>query len=667
MSCCNQKGYPTIDAGLRELAKADIRVAHNGIGYDEPVIVKLEGPHTLSQDRIIDTLILARLVFPELHIHGPNPHKVYAKKSHKLEDWGRRLGVLKDGYKGGWTSWSPEMQSYCAQDVQVLKTVYQYLMHPSRRPPSLAVSIEMAFAKIISRQERRGVTFDMDAALDIAAILHERIAKIETTLIETFGSWWAYKTRSSDASDEKDEDDTEEVDEDEANRRLAPIVKTVAKTRYTALKDFPNVRTIRYSPKTGKRLKDHVGPPKCLYEVGASYVEIKRVQFNPGSREHVRRILKDRYGWLPKRFTKATTRNPNGSPIVDDGVLQDLADQIPECRMLADYFLLKKRVGMLADGRQAWIKKAVLDPSTNEYRIHGRVNTGGALGGRCTHSSPNLAQVPSHKKEYAGTPDELEKKQGLQVLEGIPPLRSLFVPRRGYKMAGFDASSGELRMLGSYLAQYDEGLYASIVSDPDGDPHAWTRDTIGVDVIGPGSDGREKAKTVIYAKIYGGGKEKIGSIISPKAGREEKIRIGNAVDEAIGSRFQALYSLQQSLMQTVQETGQILGLDGRRIPIRKAFAALNTLLQSALAIVMKMALIILDGRLQARGLKPGLDYEFVLNVHDEAQAEVRDDPGVLTIFREEAQDCIVAAGRKFKLKCALAGSVKIGNAWSETH
>jgi DNA polymerase I-like protein with 3'-5' exonuclease and polymerase domains len=55
--------------------------------------------------------------------------------------------------------------------------------------------------------------------------------------------------------------------------------------------------------------------------------------------------------------------------------------------------------------------------------------------------------------------------------------------------------------------------------------------------------------------------------------------------------------------------------------IRSEHSALNTLLQSAGAVLMKRALVILDTNLQEEGYVPGVNYEFVANVHDEWQIE----------------------------------------------
>src|SRR5690606_35144120 len=56
---------------------------------------------------------------------------------------------------------------------------------------------------------------------------------------------------------------------------------------------------------------------------------------------------------------------------------------------LAEIFYLKKRLGQVKTGAQAWLK-AVQDDGA----IHHRLNVGGTISGRCSHSSPNIAQVP---------------------------------------------------------------------------------------------------------------------------------------------------------------------------------------------------------------------------------------------------------------------------------
>jgi DNA polymerase I-like protein with 3'-5' exonuclease and polymerase domains len=80
---------------------------------------------------------------------------------------------------------------------------------------------------------------------------------------------------------------------------------------------------------------------------------------------------------------------------------------------------------------------------------------------------------------------------------------------------------------------------------------------------------------------------------------------------------------------------------------------------------MKKALIVLDGSLQKAGLRPGTEYEFVGNIHDEAQAEIL--PSIQDIYAEKALECLPNAGRLLRLHCLLASEVSFGSSWRETH
>ena len=79
--------------------------------------------------------------------------------------------------------------------------------------------------------------------------------------------------------------------------------------------------------------------------------------------------------------------------------------------------------------------------------------------------------------------------------------------------------------------------------------------------------------------------------------------------------------------------GFLKGLDGRKLYIRSEHAALNTLLQSAGAIVMKQAMINLNQTIKLNTL----DAHFVCNVHDEWQIEAL----------EKQSDCVSQLGRSY--------------------
>jgi hypothetical protein len=285
--------YPPLYHALEVLNKAALRIGHNIYNFDEYALRKVFPDAFKPEGGYIDTLILSRLIFPDIYGQGPNPFKVpkYLRMAHTLEAWGWRLREHKGKYTGKWDEYNDEMMEYAKQDPVVTERLYRYFMHPDRKPARLASKVEHGFAHIIARQEHRGWTFDMDKAVEMQADLAQRKADIETKLIDTYGAWWSYKTHSpaaagssdSDDYDNRDDDYEEEVDEEEALRRLAPVLTYPASKRIVKQTEFPDVRLKRFSEKTGKRLKDYVGPPLCEYSPDAPYVKIERTTFNPGS------------------------------------------------------------------------------------------------------------------------------------------------------------------------------------------------------------------------------------------------------------------------------------------------------------------------------------------------------------------------------------------------
>lgn len=160
------------------------------------------------------------------------------------------------------------------------------------------------------------------------------------------------------------------------------------------------------------------------------------------------------------------------------------------------------------------------------------------------------------------------------------------------------------------------------------------------------------------AFLYGAGLPKLGSIIGKTPGAMSKVKT------SFLRKFPALRKLIDAVKK-VAAGGTVGGLDGRRVPARSQHSALNTLLQSAGAIVMKKALVILDQRLQEAGLVPGMHYEFMLNVHDEFQLEVAELHA--TFVGEQAVASIKAAGEFFNMRCPLDGEYRIGSTWADTH
>lgn len=153
--------------------------------------------------------------------------------------------------------------------------------------------------------------------------------------------------------------------------------------------------------------------------------------------------------------------------------------------------------------------------------------------------------------------------------------------------------------------------------------------------------------------------------------KEKGYRIlGGKARKRIMAKLPALGSLVDAVQNKVRGQGWIRGIDGRRLPIRKAHAALNTLLQSAGALVMKKALVLMDAEFRKRGwVKMWDPYNgdlfFVANIHDEVQIEVKEE--ITDEVSNIAAEAIRCAGEYFQFRCELAGNSAAGRNWCETH
>lgn len=341
--------------------------------------------------------------------------------------------------------------------------------------------------------------------------------------------------------------------------------------------------------------------------------KVKHIPFNPGSRQQIAKVLMDK-GWKPDEYT------PTGDPKVDETVLSKIDD--PIAAKFSRYLLLVKRIGMLSDGTESWMK------SEKGGRIYGYVNHNGAVTGRCTHRNPNMAQVPSSSSPYG------------------KECRSLFIAAPGTLLVGVDASGLELRCLAHYMAKYDNGAYAKELLE--GDIHTANQ-------MAAGLPSRNQAKVFIYGFLYGAGPAKIGAIVG---GSYDE---GKSLQDKFLKKVPALRELRDDVQHAAKTRGYLFGLDGRRLPIRSTHAALNTLLQSAGAVIMKKAALLMNIALRSNGI----DYKQVAHIHDELQFEVREDQA--NQAKGLLPATITAAGEFFKFRCALDGEARVGKNWSETH
>jgi len=251
-----------------------------------------------------------------------------------------------------------------------------------------------------------------------------------------------------------------------------------------------------------------------------------------------------------------------------------------------------------------------------------------------------------------------------QVPAGYSPYgkecRSLFLPPQGWDLIGVDAKALELRCLAGYLAIWDQGEYAKLVTDESIDIHAYNQKQFGVET-------RDISKRLLYGMLYGCGSVKAGSIIDPNLKSEEELRIlgRNAIDGFMRG-VPALKALKLEIDKTIGLRGYLIGLDKRQLHCRSAFKGLNVLLQSAGAILMKQVVITLHKNIEQNlGLVHGQDWEQMLMIHDEVQLACK--PQYTEVIREQAMLAFPQAQQFFGFKCLIEGDSRVGSSWAETH
>jgi DNA polymerase I-like protein with 3'-5' exonuclease and polymerase domains len=384
--------------------------------------------------------------------------------------------------------------------------------------------------------------------------------------------------------------------EEEVHKKFKPLPLWKSKTPVKNKFKNDNTRTRGYQAEVEL---------ECHHNEEGDYGYWHYPELNLGSRLQVGRHLMH-YGWKPEVFTET------GRPKVDESTLKDV--DIPEAKLIARYLMLQKRQGQV----NSWLD--ALDEQTG--RIHSRVHTMGTVTHRMSSSNPNLQQVTASGKEYGSE------------------MRSLFIVPKDKVLVGADLSGLELRCLAHYMK--DDKYTKSLLT---GDIHTVNQKSAGLDT-------RDKAKTFIYAFLYGAGDKKIGSIAGGGIAEGKKLK-ENFLDNT-----PALKKLRERVGKA-SEKGYLKALDGRQIRVKSTHASLNFLLQSAGAIIAKRAWEIFHI------LADDFDYKQLGVIHDEIQLECRPEDaeaiGYLIV------DAMEVTTEYYKLNCPMTGTFKIGRNWNDTH
>lgn len=364
-----------------EKTKGSYYIGHNILKFDAPVLVRLAGVR-LNIGNCIDTLILSTLYSPSI------------SGGHSLGAWGDRLGKPKGDFHD-FSRLTPEMVSYCHQDVSITCELFQRLIKTLARIgfSEKSIDIQHRFTVIIDRQQRNGFYFDGHRAIELYQGLRTRQEELEELIHVAFP---------------------------------------------------PRRVLVRSGPLTTKS-----GQPTAIYardteryfieRLDDSYSAYEDVPFNIGSpKQRVEKL--EALGWKCREFTE----KGGPTPFIKGKLAPSLEEflethDIPEVELIAKYMSIQGRANMINTWLNEW--------NEDDFCIHGKLFVADTL--RLRHQAPNTANIPAVR---------LDKDKGVLYGEAgyyTYEARDLWVARPDRVLVGTDAAGLELRMLANYLNRPD--------------------------------------------------------------------------------------------------------------------------------------------------------------------------------------------------------------------
>lgn len=327
-------------------------------------------------------------------------------------------------------------------------------------------------------------------------------------------------------------------------------------------------------------------------------------------------------------------KTAGGAPSTDEDVLTRLAADYPLPALLLEYRGLAKLKSTYTDKLPRMI-----NPGTG--RVHTRYSQASVITGRLASSDPNLQNIPVRTPE------------GRRV-------REAFVASGG-KIISADYSQIELRVM-AHVSEDDNLRQAFARGD---DIHKATASEIfGVSLEQVSAEQRRAAKAINFGLIYGMGEFGLASNlgITRDAAR-------SYIDRYF-ARYPGVAAYMEQTKRMARELGYVETVFGRRLWLpdlkgakgpRQAAAeraAINAPMQGTAADLIKMAMVAVQGWLEAQRLKAQL----VMQVHDEL---VLDVPDVEVDQVTEALPGLMCAVEG--LSVPLVAEVGVGLNWEQAH
>ncbi len=627
-----------------------IIIGHNILGFDLWVLWKdLDIDIHVGKDAFAgrsvtfyDTLFASQFTYPD------------REGGHSLENWGHIVGTPKMDYRSialqlgiiqpnemEFCRWSPQMDEYCLQDLEITEQVYLRLSHLTE---GNAFKLGQKNFFLMNAQEFTGFKFDIKLAQELKPRIDKMIDDLKR-----------------------------EVEPNLPKRKLKK-----AEESYYSIPAKPFNKDGKFSATMLNFIERHKAKVHGTLgiEINGLYTAIRPgLKVIDGLPMEIddQKELKEYFlsiGWEPTLLN--LKKDSSGKPVREKGKIVQTSPKIQENGKICPNLLL-------VDGELP--KKIV--------RFLSLRNRGSVLQGWM--GNPRLkkdGRLPAGKTGIAST-----HRQKHNVIVNVPKaqddvllgkeFRSLFTVEPGFKLVGCDQAALEARCEAHWVYSFPGGIdRANLLLT--GDLHStnakifYPEETKDFDINSAefSKDDpkfkpyRSASKNGGYALSYGATPKKLAQTLRKPEHEAEKLYnaywIANPSLKALKDHVESEWEK--------NDKKWIAGIDGRRLYSRSKHSLVNLLFQSTGAIIVDYAVCLFDmkmGKLFIDNFgRPFYRYKGrivrrVQYFHDEFGAEVQQEIAeeVATIMRW----CMTEAGVRLNLNVPLVGEAKIGNNWCETH
>lgn len=522
---------------------------------------------------------------------------------HSVEAWGLRFGVPKPEHED-WSRFSEEMLHRCREDVRIQEMILNALLDEGKGKnwkPAHRLSFKLF--DILHKQEEYGWLFDIEYAAKCQKLLTHWMDRIDRGV-----------------------DNHLPMIIDRPNKANGEYA--YYKSPFTKA-GKPQAYVLKYCEASGLD-PDLIGGPFAK-------VEFRRVQLNKAA--EVKDFLLSQ-GWEPRDWNYNDQGERTSPKLKHDDPFEGIEGKIGN--LIARWVQCRHRRSQIT----GWFK-VLRDDGRVSQAISGIASTG-----RLTHK--RIVNVPGDEAFF-----------GRQM-------RKCFTSKPGYKIVGVDSAGCQNRMLAGRVGDPN---YTKILLDGKKEDRSSIHyvNQAAITMAAGFTPSYKVCKNLNYAFLFGASDNKLAQTAGVSKDVGPLIRRGlYDVAPGLEQLVERLRDEWRSNAERVRgrygfeyRNGTVTGLDGRPVKIESEHCLLVYMLQSDEAILMQYALVLLDGWLKELGWVHGREYGYVANVHDEIQAEVRED--LCEQYAELACRAIAQAGVELDIQCEHKGEYDIGRDWSETH